>query len=512
MSRELLVGELIRRAAHKTPRKLAFSYEDETLTYEQLEKKTMHLAGWLQDSGIGMGDKVGFIFKNHIAFVEVFFGVALSGGVGVPMNFRLVAEEFIYIINDSDTKILIIEEEYVNIIQSIRHKLPNVEKVVVVGDNHGPYIAYNDIYDIPSTYESISGQVTDNDDCMIVYTSGTTGKPKGAVLTHKNLVVNAQNLIWEFELDLGFKQIIISPLFHVAAIACLLMGCSVNGTTVIRRDFDAVNILDTIEKEEINCIFLVPAMWNMVINVPNIEKYNLSSMKKCMTGAAICPAEIKKKIMHYFSNAGMYDIFGQTEMSPSTTCLHPKDSIRKTTSVGKPIINVEVRVVDENMNDVPVGEIGEIIYRGPTLMKEYYKKREATEESFYGGWFHSGDLVRMDEEGFIYVVDRKKDMLISGGENIYPAEVEAVLYKHEAILETAVVGVPDIDWGESVKAYIVLKPGQQLTKEDIIRHCNKYLASYKKPRFVEFINELPRNTSGKVLKRVLKEQQNVQSQ
>ncbi|WP_209122688.1 long-chain fatty acid--CoA ligase [Alkalihalobacillus sp. BA299] len=512
MSRELLVGELIRRAAHRTPNQMAFRYNEKSLTYEQLEKKTLHLAGWLQASGIGIGDKVGFIFKNELAFVEVFFGIALSGGVGVPLNFRLAAEEFVYIINDSDMKILIIEEEYANVIEAIQSKLPRVEKVIVVGDpSTSTFISYDTIYKTNAPYNSISGKVTDDDDCMIVYTSGTTGRPKGAVLTNKNLVMNAQNLVWEFELDFGFKQIIVTPLFHVAAISCLLIGCSVNGTTVIQREFDAVNVLNTIETDKINSIFLVPAMWNTILQIPNLAEYNLSSMQKCMTGAAICPAEIKKKIMHYFSNAGIYDIFGQTEMSPSTTCLHPKDSIRKTTSVGKPIINVEVRVVDENMNDVPIGEIGEIIYRGPTLMKEYYKKREETEEAFSGGWFHSGDLVRMDEEGFIYVVDRKKDMVISGGENIYPAEVEAVLYKHEDILEAAVVGVPDIDWGESVKAYVVLKKGKSLTKEEVIIHCNKYLASYKKPRMVEFLDELPRNTSGKVLKRVLREDQNVQS-
>ena len=209
--------------------------------------------------------------------------------------------------------------------------------------------------------------------------------------------------------------------------------------------------------------------------------------------------------MKYFSNAKFYDVFGQTEMSPATLMLKPADSIRKAASVGKPILNVEVRIVDDNMQDVPIGEIGEIVYRGPTLMKEYYKKPEETKEAFKGGWFHSGDLVSMDEEGFIYVRDRKKDMIISAGENIYPAEVEAVLYKHTGIFEAAVVGIPDEQWGESVKAYIVLKEGYTLTQQEVINHCATLLASYKKPKYVEFIDQLPRNASGKILKRLLKQ-------
>ncbi len=207
----------------------------------------------------------------------------------------------------------------------------------------------------------------------------------------------------------------------------MLISCTVGGLTVIHREFVPVGVLKAIHEEKLNGLFMVPAMWNFVLQVPTINEYNLTSVIRCSTGAAICPIEVKEKMMRYFPNAGLFDAFGQTEMSPTTTCLLPKDNLRKTNSVGRPVLNVEVRIVDENMNDVPLGEIGEIVYRGPTLMKEYYKNPEATEEAFKGGWFHSGDLVRQDEEGFIYVVDRSKDMIISGGENIYPAEVEAVL-------------------------------------------------------------------------------------
>lgn len=507
LSRQLLVGELLRRAAHKSPNKTAFIYNDDQRTFIDMEGHAKQVAGWLQSEQIGFDDKVGFILKNGLPFVEVFFGIALSGAVGVPINFRLVAEEIEYIVNNSDSKMLIIDEEYVPMIQSIRERLPNVETIVVVGsppDETG-YIRYESIFATPKQYVSYE-DLHDDDACMIVYTSGTTGRPKGAVLTHKNLCQNGMNMLWEAGIGLNFKQLVVAPLFHIAAMSTLINNCLVEGTSIIHREFHPVAVLETISKEQINSIFLVPAMWNFIFQVPHIASFDLSSVKIGITGGAITPVEIKKRIMKNFPNAGLFDAFGQTEMSPVTTCLHPEDTLRKPDSVGRPVINVEVRVVDEQMNDVPIGEVGEIVYRGPTTMKEYYKNPEATAEAFEGGWFHSGDLVKMDDEGFVYIIDRKKDMIISGGENIYPAEIEEILYTHEDILECAVIGVPDKDWGENVKAYIVLKPGKQLETSDIINYCTKRLASYKKPKEVEFIEQLPRNAAGKVLKQVLRKQ------
>lgn len=507
MSRQLLVGELIRRGSHNTPNQIAFVYENERITYQQLERRTLQIAAWLQEKGIEIGDKVGIISKNCLAFVEVIFAVAQSGGVSVPINFRLAPEEFAYIINNSDTKILFIEDEFQDIIQSIKHKLSNVEQIVVIGKEcETIMIPYETIFQRNINYRTIDNLVNDDDDCMICYTSGTTGHPKGAVLSHKNLLMSALNSVVGSNIKSGTKQLSVTPLFHIAGIGYFLISCTVNGTCVIHRDYNPVKVLETIQNEKINGLLLVPAMWNLLFQVRNIDDYDLTSMHRCSTGAAVCPVEIKERIMRYFPNAGLFDSFGQTEMSPTTTVLLPEDSLRKTNSVGKPVLNVEIRVVDENMNDVSIGEIGEIVYRGPTAMKGYYKNPEATEEAFQGGWFHSGDLVRMDDEGFIYVMDRKKDMIISGGENIYPAEVEEALYKHEAIFEAAVIGVPDELWGESVKAYVVLKPGKILTEEEVILHCQKYVASYKKPKYIEFLDELPRNPSGKILKRVLREE------
>ncbi|WP_078428094.1 acyl-CoA synthetase [Alkalihalobacterium alkalinitrilicum] len=505
LSRQQLVGETLKRAAHQSPHKDAFVYEGKRVTYQQMDERASQLAGWLQAQGIEHDEKVGFILKNGLPFVEAFYGIALSGGVGVPINFRLAAGEIEYIVNNSDSKILIIDRDYVEVIQEIRNRIPKVQQIVVVGTEHSneDFINYHSIFEKQWNYTPVE-QLCDDDGCMIVYTSGTTGRPKGAVLTHKNLCQNGMNCIWEFRLQFECNQLIVTPLFHVAAMNSLVTICLVKGITVVHRDFDPVQVLKTIEEEKINTLFLVPAMWNFLLQVPNVKEYDVSSMQNCMTGGAMCPLEVKENVMKLFTNAGIFDVFGQTEMSPATTVLQPKDSIRKMRSVGRPFINVEVRIVDEEMNDVPIGEVGEIVYRGPTLMKEYYNNPAATEEAFKGGWFHSGDLVQVDDEGFIYVMDRKKDMIISGGENIYPAEIEDVLYTHNDILEVAIVGVPDPQWGENVKAYVVLKPNKSLTEQEVISYCANRLASYKKPKHVEFIDALPRNASGKVLKYVLK--------
>lgn len=504
LSSQLLVGELLKRATHKTPNREAFVFGEKRITYKELDNRATVIAGWLQKNDIEADDKVGYILKNSLAIVELFYGVALSGGVGVPINFRLTVDELEYIINNSDSQILFIDQEYEEVIQLIADKIPKVKTVVVVGEvsNTPRYIKYESIFENQVEYQPCA--INDNDAAMIIYTSGTTGRPKGAVITHKNLCQSGMNLLWEGKGTLFEKQLAVIPLFHIAGISILIRTCLVSGTTVIHRDFNAVAVLQTIESEKISVLALIPAIWNFLFQVPTLLNYDLSSVLRCSTGGAITPLELKKMIIKYFPNAVLMETFGQTETTSSTTCLYGEDALRKPTSVGRSIINVEVRVVDDEMNDVPIGEVGEIVYRGPTVMKEYYNNPEATAEAFFGGWFHSGDFVKMDEEGFIYVIDRKKDMLISGGENIYPAEIEEVLYTHPDILECAVIGVPDETWGESVKAIIVLKPDRKISSEDIINYCKHYLASYKKPKEIEFVKVLPRNTSGKVLKQVLR--------
>lgn len=506
LSNELLIGEILKRTAHRSPDHVAFIFKERHITFQELNERATHLAGWLQSVQIKQDSKVAFMLRNSIAFTEIACGIALSGGVGVPINFRLGEKEVAYIANNSDAEIIFIDELYIPIFNRIKNLLTHEPMIVVVHSTsvEHSFINYETIFSNNTTYYPIQ-ELTDDDASFIMYTSGTTGKPKGAVLSHRNLFMNAINIIFEGKSVHGESNILVPPQFHIAGLVLTIKGILTAGTTVLLEDFNPIEILQTIERERINTIFLVPAMWNFLFQVPNIRDYNLSSITMCATGAAISPVELKKTIITYFENATLLDHFGQSETTATTTILMGDDALRKPESVGVPLTNVEVRVVDEQMNDVAVGEIGEIVYRGPTIMKEYYNNPKATEEAFRGGWFHSGDLVTMDEEGFIYVVDRKSDMIISGGENIYPAEIEAVLYKLPNLLECAVVGIPDSNWGEKVIATIVVKENKSLSEEAILTHCQTYLASYKIPKEIVFIEQLPRNTAGKVVKYQLRD-------
>ncbi|MGG3942216.1 long-chain-fatty-acid--CoA ligase [Peribacillus psychrosaccharolyticus] len=504
-SQQLLVGEALKSAVHYSPNRTAFIHNDHVITFKQLYRNSSYLAGWLQRQGVTKNDKVACIYKNGIPFVELYFACSLIGAVIVPQNYRLSLKEWSKIIHHSDAKFIFLETDFLKPFEDIRESLPHIEEVIVTEEPSGSSsIVYSSILEKKIPYETRE-ELNDHDPHVIVYTSGTTGEPKGVVLTHKNFYINGMNKMSSLNQEQHTKTIILPPLFHVATLSLLVQNCLNEGTFVLMNQFEPITVLKTIETELINSLFLVPTMWAALLNVPNFTDYDVRSMKLCSTGASICPLELKLKIKEMFPSAGIYEAFGQTEMSPTTTNLLPEDSLRKTNSVGKPCINVRIRVVDDDLNDVPLGEVGEILYKGPTLMKEYYKNPEATREAFIGGWFHSGDLVRMDDEEFIYVVDRKKDMIISGGENIYSAEVENTLNTHPFIRESAVVGIPDPKWGQSVLAYIVLEQESALSKEEVIVYCQSELASYKKPRYIEFLDELPRNASGKILKIALRE-------
>ncbi|KPK47482.1 MAG: hypothetical protein AMJ77_02920, partial [Dehalococcoidia bacterium SM23_28_2] len=298
----------------------------------------------------------------------------------------------------------------------------------------------------------------------------------------------------------------VPPIFHIASfgncLAYLLLGATVILPTEV---FNPVEVLQTLERERCSAMLLIPAMANFLVQMPNLNQFDTSSLKVWYSGGSILPTEVRSKIREAFPQVKIFDCFGQTESNALVSVLMPSEAERKEASVGKGLPFLEIRLVDDEDREVPVGEVGEIIYRGPTVMKEYYNNPEATAKAFKNGWMHSGDLARRDEEGFLYIVDRKIDMIVSGGENIYPAEIEEVLYKHPKILEAAVIGVHDEEWGESVKAIVAPKPGETLTEEEVIEFCKEQLASYKKPKSVDFIDALPRSSAMKVLKTVLRE-------
>ncbi len=512
LGRRLLLGEMMARNARKFPKKEALVYGDTRLNYQQLNARINRLGHALIDLGIKKGDKVAILAYNCNQFMETYFALAKIGGVAVPVNFRLHPQEMTYVLNQSDAKALIAGEDFVETAKGIQKDLPQVKCYITLGEkpeegmlNFEKWISgYSD--DEPLIL------VDEDDPLFIMYTAGTTGRPKGAVITHKNEMVlwmlGASFVLTEPGMSnlWNFRAFGAPPIFHLASFGFCQFMFFLGATVVLpTKVFDPAYIMETIEKEKINAIVLVPAMTFFVLLVPDLEKYDTSSLRVWGSSGAILPVETRKQVKKIFPNVKIFDLFGQTEMSALVSGLLPGESEGREDSVGKILPFIEMRVVDDNDNDVPAGAVGEAVYRGPTVMKEYYKDPKATAEAMKSGWFHGGDLVRRDEQGYIFVVDRKKDMIVSGAENIYPAEVEAVLSTHPKVMECAIIGVWDQEWGESVKAVVVRKPGETVTQEEIIDFCKAHLASYKKPKSVDFIDALPRNAMGKVLKRDLRE-------
>jgi acyl-CoA synthetase (AMP-forming)/AMP-acid ligase II len=494
--------------ARHQPDNDAVIFEERRYSYSEFDKRTDRMGNALIKAGVAKGDKVAQLLFNCSELLEAYLAVCKIGAVNVPLNFRLTGPDIFYQLDNSESRLLIFGEEFTYIIEEIRSELKDFT-FVCVGVN---------IPDFAQSYgEFLAGgrdgapgiTVFDDDPAFVMYTSGTTGKPKGAVLTHKNQMMNILNCTIELlkvtdEMKDERVQFV-APLFHEAALAFALYSISTGAAICIQKFFEPEKVAAMIQEERITATLLIPVMTTLLMNMVDLSKYDTSNLKYYISGAAILPTETRKQIYDAFGGIMLFDIFGQTEMSPVTCMLKPEDGKRKVASVGRPVVNVEVRVFDDKDQDVPLGQVGEIVYRGPTVMKEYYRNPEATAETLRNGWFHSGDLVKQDEEGFVYVVDRKKDMIISGGENVYAAEVEDVLYQNPKILEAAVIGSFDETWGEIVMAVVVPKEGVDLTEKEVKDWCAEKLAGYKKPRHVEFTDVLPRNAAMKVLKYELRE-------
>ncbi len=503
------VGSLLTMQANKFPDRTALIYENNRFTYRQFNQRSNQIANALLRFGLQKGDRVATLLFNSLELVEVFMGAAKVGVVFTPINFRLAAEEVIHLVNHSDARIFVLGEDFFPLAGNILPQLAKVQQVISVGKAPLPQaIDYESLLQGSGDDEPRIA-VSEEDECQMLYTSGTTGKPKGAVLTHGNVLWNLINTLLAREDKEGEIALITGPLYHAAALNNhFLIRLGLAGASVLMKHFDPRIFMEIIQKEKVNVISGAPAMFHLLLNLPDVEKYDTRSITRCTLGSSTLPDETKKKLLKLFPNAGgIYDVYGATEVSPTLTVLKAADSFRKTACVGPAVPFMEVRIVDGQDREVSRGETGEIICRGPNIMKGYYQDPEGTAEALKGGWLHTGDIGRMDEEGFVYIVDRKKDMIISGGENIYPREIEELLYHHPKIQEAAAVGIPDPLWGESVKAFVVLKAGMSMSEEEVIEYCKAHLASYKKPKQVKFVDSLPRNPSGKVLKNLLREGQ-----
>lgn len=509
-ARRMSHGEQLARQARKDPDRPAFKFEDRQLTFAELDRRVTRLANALHQRGVRQGDRVAVLMTNRLEVVESYLAGCRLGAVVVPVNFRLVADEVSYIVADSDCAALIVDAGMAELAGKVRSRVPVGACLVTGGAEAGAGAgaeAYEGALDAAGE-EPVLVDVSETDPAFIMYTSGTTGRPKGAVLSHFNLMMNTFNMMVTMGIT-GDDEVWLSglPLFHIGGLNGILPYLMTGGTSVIlpSGQFDPNQVVDLLESERVTGCYFVPTQWQAICSLPGLDKRRLS-LRRISWGASVAPPSVLEAMAETFPGVPNYNAFGQTEMSSVTCVLKGEDAIAKMGSVGTPIVNVEARIVDDDMGDVAQGAVGEIVYRGPTVLQEYWRKPEATAEAFSGGWFHSGDLCRMDGDGFIYVVDRKKDMIISGGENIYCAEVEAVIDAHPKVKEVALVGIPHEKWVETPRAVVVASdPSDPPTEEELIAFTKERLASYKKPTSVVVVDELPRNASGKVLKTVLRE-------
>lgn len=495
----------LERHAMMQPDAPALRFVGNTMTWADLRRRVAALAGALSGRGVGFGDRVMILMLNRTEFVESVLAANMIGAIAVPLNFRLTPTEIAVLVEDCVAHVMLTEAALAPVAIGVRNIQPLLSVIVVAGgSSQDSVFGYEDLLnEAGDVHEPVD--IPNDSPALIMYTSGTTGRPKGAVLTHANLTGQAMTALYtsgaNINSDVGFVGV---PLFHIAGIGNMLTGLLLGLPTVIYPlgAFDPGQLLDVLEAEKVTGIFLVPAQWQAVCTEQQARPRDLR-LRVLSWGAAPAPDALLRRMSATFPETQILAAFGQTEMSPVTCMLLGEDAIAKRGSVGRVIPTVAARVVDQNMNDVPVGEVGEIVYRAPTLMSCYWNNPEATAEAFAGGWFHSGDLVRMDSDGYVWVVDRKKDMIISGGENIYCAELENVLASHPDIAEVAVIGRADEKWGE-VPIAVAAVTNDDLRIEDLGEFLTDRLARYKHPKALEIVDALPRNPAGKVLKTELR--------
>jgi long-chain acyl-CoA synthetase len=506
-------ADIIYRNAILYPDSEAFVYGSERVSFKRFNERVNRLIHGLQALGIQKGDIIGILSWNRLEYPEA-FGAAMKGGfILAHFNPRLQAEELIHVINDSEARVVFLGPEFVEIVDRIHKRLSKAELFLTFGDAEGRMIAYREVLESHSDEEP-EPVVKEEDPFTIFYTSGTTGVPRGGIYTHKQKMENTSMKALDIGVEFGDRHLVVLPMFHIGGDSHIWPFFLMGGCNVImpRPSFDPAEALQMIAEEQITDVHIVPTQLISLLNLPDIEQYDLHCLKRIWYAASPMPTEVLKRGLSVFGPVFMQG-YGQTESGPDVTFLNKashRDAIgsAETQSVlascGQPCIRVHVRIVDEAGRDVEAGKIGEIIVESKRIMTEYWRKPDETKETIRDGWLYTGDMGYYDEKGFIYIADRKKDMIITGGENVYPKQVEDVLYRHPAVKETAVIGVPDPYWVERVHALVILQENAQATEEDVINFCRKHIAHYKAPKSVEFVESLPKNPQGKILKREIR--------
>ncbi|MCL6448353.1 MAG: long-chain fatty acid--CoA ligase [Armatimonadetes bacterium] len=501
------LAQIIEKNVQRIPRNPAVISDKEQLSWEEFNRRVNRFANALRKLGVGKGDRVAIYLPNSPEYLVTYFAVAKIGAIAVPFNIMFRSNEIIYIINNSRARVLVAAAAEAKAhVLGVREQLPSIKKIILVGeDPAGEALSYEKLLAGVDSEEFTSAECSPDDIVTILYTSGTTGRPKGAMLTHHNFYANAGlNACYALHINDQDRLLTGAPFCHIFFVTTVLGPMYKGAAVVTMTRFFPEQALGLISRFRVTHFAGVPTMYIYMLQAyrANPEKYDLRSWRYAQSAGAAMPAEYILQIEETFG-VGFCEYYGSTETSSTVT--YGRLGHGKPGSVGLPADTWEVKIVDKNNREVKPGEVGEIIVRGPGVFKGYWEMPEATAEAFTGDWFHTGDLGKADEDGYIYIVDRKKDMLICGGYNVYPREVEEVLYTHPAVLEAAVLGVPDPIKGEIPKAFIVLKPDAVADETEIITYCKERLAAYKAPRAVEFRKELPKSATGKILKRELKD-------
>ncbi len=500
------------------PDKNAITFEGKRYTFSQLNERVNRLARALSNLGVNKDDRVAMLQVNCNQCVETYFAVAKLGAIYVPLNFRAKGDELTYMLNSSEANTLFVGERYVDLVNSINSRLTSVRHFISIESKHDGMRYYEDMIS-SSPAEEVVTDINDDDTTMLMYTAGTTGLPKGVMLSHNSFAVYMLENVTPADPVAEEKNILTVPLYHVAGIQVMMAAIYGGRTLVMERQFEPGEWMELVEREKVNRAMMVPTMLKQLMDHPDFSKRDLSSLKVITYGAAPMPPEVIKRAVNVFPWVSFINAFGQTETASTITTLGPEDHViegseaekekklKRLSSIGKPMSDVEMKIFDEEGHELPVGQVGEIVTRGPRIMTGYWKDQEKTEKIIdKDGWVHTGDMGYVDEDGYFFLAGRATDMIIRGGENIAPEEIENILHSHPKIDEAAVIGIPDEEWGEQPRAVIVLKKGETATPEEIMEYCRDKVASFKRPRSVIFVDELPRNPMGKVIKRVLRQQ------
>jgi fatty-acyl-CoA synthase len=500
------LGDLLRRTRLRFPNKLAIRCGGTDWTYAEFDEVCNQLAAGLAEHGIEIGDRVAVISRNSHAFAALRFALARLGGVLVPINFMLSAGEARYILQHSGARMLCVDSGFAKLAKDASVDTAVSETVWLPGEDPTDPVAGLTTFDqLLKKGQAPQRALTGSMLAQIIYTSGTESRPKGAMLTHDAVISEYVSCLVDIEITENDRVLHALPLYHCAQLDVFLGPCVyVGATNIITGKPTPANLLGLMARDRINSFFAPPTVWISLLRAPEFDTADLSTLRKGYYGASIMPVEVLKEIQRRLPAVRLWNLYGQTEIAPVATVLKPEDQLRKAGSAGRATLNVETRLVDDDMNDVKVGEVGEIVHRSPQLLSGYYNDEERTRAAFAGGWFHSGDLGTIDEDGYISVVDRKKDMIKTGGENVASREVEEALYGIEGVSEVAVIGLPDPKWIEAVTAVIVAKPGHVLSEQGVMSACVGRLATFKIPKRVILTDALPKNPTGKLLKRELR--------